>query len=157
MAVCSNCRRDTLIFVGKDSDILPPPPGTNWFPAPRHWDIYRCTNCGHEERVRTDTRIPFPSLRGSTFGPRGCGELVAGIYMVANGIACLTVAALNFRQNISFAIVFFLLALGSFYIAFALLFSKTKEDGLRKIKAMRPIVLILIVIACGLYFLLQGR
>lgn len=49
---CPNCFHWTLRYVGEVSDILPTPPGTNWLPLPRHSDVYRCTNCGHEVRER---------------------------------------------------------------------------------------------------------
>ncbi len=55
MPKCPNCGKETLSYTGQESDVLPPPPNTNWAPLPRQYNVYRCTNCGNTTRDRVVT------------------------------------------------------------------------------------------------------
>ena len=92
MKQCPKCGRETLV---ERSDIMPPPPGTDWPPQPREW--VECTNCGYDSRPGHSPGEIYG--RSTSSSSQGCYQVGFGFFIVS-GI-CLVILGLTSFGGVS--------------------------------------------------------
>ena len=74
--LCPRCGKFTLT---KRSDVLPPPPGTDWLPLPRDWSA--CSNCGYDSRSRPS--VPRSHRTEGSQDVRVLGGILVALSIIA--------------------------------------------------------------------------
>ncbi len=88
MKRCPNCNA-VVQYKGEDTDILPPPPGTDLPPLVRKFANYTCNHCGHTIREQ----IPLqPIITGSSHTILGWFFLIAGAAALCGGLTVVSYA-----------------------------------------------------------------